>query len=98
MIGETRCSASPRSTGQPYVGAEFVFSARDEMTTSLIDLLTRRTRAHLHDARATLARRSRHRPARRRRVMRWDDDEVARQVERVSGARRREFAAAGLDV
>jgi len=41
-------------TGQPYLLAEFVFSAENEMATSLVDLLTRRTRAHLHDARATL--------------------------------------------
>src|ERR1019366_5661990 len=41
--------------GQPYIGAEFLFSAREELATSLVDLLTRRTRAHLHDARATLA-------------------------------------------
>lgn len=39
---------------QPYIGAEFVFAAAEEMSTSLIDLLTRRTRAHLFDARATL--------------------------------------------
>ena len=45
--------------GLPYVGAEFVFAARDEIAMSLIDLLTRRTRAHLHDARATFAARRR---------------------------------------
>ncbi len=38
---------------QPFIKAEFIFSARHEMATSLIDLLTRRTRAHLYDARAT---------------------------------------------
>jgi glycerol-3-phosphate dehydrogenase len=38
---------------QPYIAAEFVYSARHEMATSLEDLLTRRTRAHLVDARAT---------------------------------------------
>ena len=38
---------------QPFIKAEFIFSARYEMATSLIDLLTRRTRAHLVDARAT---------------------------------------------
>ncbi len=36
------------------MGAEFVYGVRYEMATSLIDLLTRRTRAHLQDARATL--------------------------------------------
>jgi glycerol-3-phosphate dehydrogenase len=39
---------------QPYIAAEFVFAASEEMSTSLVDLLTRRTRAHLFDARATL--------------------------------------------
>ena len=39
---------------QPYVSAEFIFAVRHEMATSLVDLVTRRTRAHLHDARATL--------------------------------------------
>ena len=36
------------------IAAEFVFAASEEMSTSLVDLLTRRTRAHLFDARATL--------------------------------------------
>ncbi len=38
---------------QPYIRAEFVYCAQHEMATSLVDLLTRRTRAHLIDARAT---------------------------------------------
>ena len=40
---------------QPYVGAEFIYGAIQEMSTSLIDLLIRRTRAHLLDARSTFA-------------------------------------------
>lgn len=43
----------PVIDNQPFIKAEFIFSARHEMATSLIDLLTRRTRAHLYDARAT---------------------------------------------
>jgi glycerol-3-phosphate dehydrogenase len=81
--------------GQPYVGAEFVFSAREEMATSLVDLLTRRTRAHLHDARATLdaalsiatlvaA------------DMAWSDVDVATQVESYRALVEHEFSAAGL--
>jgi len=38
---------------QPYIKAEIVYCARHEMATSLVDVLTRRTRAHLIDARAT---------------------------------------------
>ncbi len=55
LIREDESLAKPLIEGQRYVGAEFIFSVRHEMATSLIDLLTRRTRAHLHDARATLA-------------------------------------------
>lgn len=47
--------ASAPLKGLDYVMAEFIFAARSEMSTSLIDLLTRRTRAHLIDVRATLA-------------------------------------------
>ncbi len=82
---------------QPYVGAEFLFSAREEMVTSLVDLLTRRTRAHLHDARATLAAA----PAIARLVaptMGWDDEEVAAQVEAYRALVNHEFSLAGLKV
>lgn len=41
--------------GLDYVMAEFVYGARSEMSHTLVDLLTRRTRAHLIDARASLA-------------------------------------------
>ncbi len=81
--------------GQPYVGAEFIFSARHEMATSLVDLLTRRTRAHLHDARATLAAA----PRVARLVaseLGWSDDDVTRQVTQYRSQVEREFEAASL--
>jgi len=81
--------------GQPYVGAEFVYAARHEMATSLVDLVTRRTRAHLHDARSTLAAAT----AIARLVaadLRWSDDDVTRQVGDYRALVEREFAAAGL--
>ena len=81
--------------GQPYVGAEFIFSAREEMATSLVDLLTRRTRAHLHDARATLAAA----PAIAQLVapeMGWGDGEIATQVEAYRALVDHEFSSAGL--
>ena len=81
--------------GQPYVGAEFVFSAREEMATSLVDLLTRRTRAHLHDARATLA----GAPGVARLVapiLNWDDEQIKSQIEGYRALVEDEFAAAGL--
>ncbi|HEV3186996.1 MAG TPA: glycerol-3-phosphate dehydrogenase C-terminal domain-containing protein, partial [Acidimicrobiales bacterium] len=81
--------------GQPYVGAEFVFSARDEMATSLVDLLTRRTRAHLHDARATLdaalSIATLVAPD-----MAWSDTDVVDQVESYRALVEHEFSAAGL--
>lgn len=40
--------------GLPYVRAEAVYAARHEMATDLVDVLTRRTRAHLYARAATL--------------------------------------------
>ena len=41
--------------GLPYVRAEAVYAVRHEMATTLVDVLTRRTRAHLFDRAATVA-------------------------------------------
>ena len=83
--------------GQHYVFAEFVYAARHEMATSLIDLLTRRTRAHLHDARATL--KSALDIARVvASELQWNDDECERQVEAYRQLVDSEFAAAGLNL
>jgi glycerol-3-phosphate dehydrogenase len=81
--------------GQPYVGAEFVFSVRFEMATSLIDLLTRRTRAHLHDARATLNGAARV-AALVAADLGWSDEDVQRELDAYESLVRREFGAAGL--
>jgi glycerol-3-phosphate dehydrogenase len=81
--------------GQPYVGAEFIFAVRQEMATSLLDLLTRRTRAHLHDARSTVASAG----AVARLVageFGWSDDDVERQVTSYREMAEREFSLAGL--
>ena len=40
--------------GLPYLRAEAVYAARHEMATTLVDVLTRRTRAHLLDRAATV--------------------------------------------
>jgi glycerol-3-phosphate dehydrogenase len=81
--------------GQPYVAAEFVYAARFEMATSLIDLLTRRTRAHLHDARATLQG-----AARVAQLVAadlgWSDEDRQRELDAYGSLVRREFGAAGL--
>jgi glycerol-3-phosphate dehydrogenase len=47
--------AEPLVAGQPYVRAEAVFAVRHEMATTLDDVLSRRTRAHLFDRPASLA-------------------------------------------
>ncbi|HEY5439197.1 MAG TPA: glycerol-3-phosphate dehydrogenase/oxidase [Acidimicrobiales bacterium] len=86
---------TPLIGGLPYVGAEFLYSARYEMTTSLVDLLTRRTRSHLIDARATLAAA----PIIAKVVapdLGWDDEETERQVGAYRNLVAREFLAAGL--
>jgi glycerol-3-phosphate dehydrogenase len=81
--------------GQPYVGAEFLFAARFEMATSLTDLLTRRTRSHLHDARATL----RAAPLVVALVadeLGWGEADVRRELAEYESLVRDEFGSAGL--
>ena len=55
MLGLIHADASlaePAISGLTYLRAEFVHSARHEMVETLVDLMCRRTRAHLMDARA----------------------------------------------
>jgi glycerol-3-phosphate dehydrogenase len=97
LIEQDPSLADPLIEGQPYVGAEFVYCARHEMATSLVDLLARRTRAHLHDARATLRAASSVAslvaPA-----LGWNDEEQALQVNNYRMLVQRELSAAGLDL
>ncbi len=81
--------------GQSYVVAEFIYAAREEMATSLIDLLTRRTRAHLHDARTT-ARAAQRIAAAVAPDMGWDVERIAHEVSSYRELVRREFSMAGL--
>jgi glycerol-3-phosphate dehydrogenase len=46
---------TPLVPGLPYLRAEAAYAARQEMATTLTDVLTRRTRAHLLDRDATVA-------------------------------------------
>jgi glycerol-3-phosphate dehydrogenase len=97
MIEHDASLGAPVIESLPYVGAEFVFSAREELTTSLIDLLTRRTRAHLQDARATLNAA----PAIATLVapeLSWSNDDVQREVAAYRALVEYELSAAGLDV
>lgn len=97
MIHEKPALGAAPIADQPYLAAEFVFSAQREMVTSLTDLLTRRTRAHLHNARTTFD--AAEEIARLvAPVLHWDDDEVRRQVDTYRSLVESEFAAAGLRV
>jgi glycerol-3-phosphate dehydrogenase len=82
---------------QTYYFAEFVFGLQEEMATSLCDLLTRRTRAHLHDARAT-----RHAAPRIVQTIApfagWDSDRCQRELADYEALVTQEFAAAGLEL
>ena len=80
---------------QSYLLAEFIYAVRYEMATSLIDLLSRRTRAHLHDARATLD--AAPRIARAVGIeFGWDADQIEAEVAEYRDLVHREFRAAGL--
>jgi glycerol-3-phosphate dehydrogenase len=49
LIRDDPSLAEPLVPGLRYVRAEAVYAVRHEMATNLVDVLTRRTRAHLHD-------------------------------------------------
>lgn len=53
LVAGDRTLGEPLVPGLPYLRAEAVYAARHEMATTLIDVLTRRTRAHLFDRPAT---------------------------------------------
>jgi glycerol-3-phosphate dehydrogenase len=55
LVDDDVSLGAPLVPGLPYLRAEAVFAARHEMATTLVDVLTRRTRAHLRDRAATLA-------------------------------------------
>ena len=95
MIADEPSLADAPIVNQPYVLAEFIYSVRFEMAESLLDLLTRRTRAHLHDARATLAAA----PRIAQTVapdFAWSEEVTQAQVAAYAELVAREFTAAGL--
>ena len=55
LVANDPALGQPLVPGLPYLRAEAVHAARHEMATTLEDVLTRRTRAHLFDRPATLA-------------------------------------------
>jgi glycerol-3-phosphate dehydrogenase len=97
LIGNDATLGEVAIDGQSYVKAEFIYSVQQEMATSLGDLLTRRTRAHLHDARSTLGCAD----AIAKLVsedLGWDEEECTRQVASYRALVNRELTTAGLSV
>ena len=83
--------------GLPYVKAEFLYSAQHELTVTLTDLLSRRCRAHIQDARATLLA-AESIAALVAPTLGWDDTHVAREVATYRELVTTEFSAAGLSL
>ena len=85
----------PLVEGLPYLGVEVVHAARSEMAVSLDDVLTRRTRARLLDARRS-AEAARTVGELMAPELDWSENEVTEQVARFSQAALGDLAAAGL--
>jgi glycerol-3-phosphate dehydrogenase len=97
LIKDDPSLANVTIEGQSYLDADFIHAVRHEMATSLVDLLTRRTRAHLHDARTTLQ----SAPAIAQLVAKeldWSEEERERQVESYRTLTHLEFSSAGLSL
>lgn len=85
----------PVLDGLPYTGAELVFAVRAELATTLEDLLCRRTRAHLIDARSCW--RGAERAARVvAGELGWDESRVAAEVAAYRARCELELGAAGV--
>ena len=85
--------AEPLVPGLRYLRAEAVHAARHEMATTLVDVLARRTRAHLHDRAACLAA-APDIAELLGRELGWTAGEVARQVDEYRAMCAAELAAA----
>ncbi|MDQ3468369.1 MAG: glycerol-3-phosphate dehydrogenase/oxidase [Actinomycetota bacterium] len=79
LVADDPSLGVPLVAGLAYLRAEAVYATRHEMAVTLTDVLTRRTRAHLFDRRATLAAAAGV-AALIAPELGWDDDEIARQV------------------
>jgi len=87
--------AEPVVEGLPYVGAEVLYAAREEMATHLVDVLYRRTRAAIQDGRSCI------RAAKAvARIMAeelgWDDARQDAEVERFISGLESELVTAGV--
>ena len=87
--------AEPIVAGLPFIGAEVVFAVRSEMAMTLADVLSRRTRAHLQDARATIAGSERVADIMAA-ELNWDEAHRSEEIHRFTDLVEGELAAAGL--
>ena len=87
----------PVVAGLPYIGAEAVYAAREEMACTLDDVLARRTRSLIQRAHATMdaaaAVATLIAPD-----MHWDEAEARQQATRFVDACQKELLTAGLDL
>ena len=87
----------PVVAGLPYIGAELVYAAREEMACTLDDVLARRTRSLIQRAHATMdaaaAVATLIAPD-----MDWDEAEARQQATRFVDACQKELLTAGLDL
>jgi glycerol-3-phosphate dehydrogenase len=87
----------PVIDGLPYTGAELRYAAQEEMAHTLDDVLGRRTRALIQQARPTMAAAL----AAARLIaadMGWDDGEVVEQANRFVESCQKDLLTAGLDL
>jgi glycerol-3-phosphate dehydrogenase len=87
----------PVVPGLPYTGVEFLYAAREEMACTLDDVLSRRTRASIQRAHASMDAAS----AVAGLIasdMGWDEREVADQAARFVEACQKELLTAGLEL
>jgi glycerol-3-phosphate dehydrogenase len=87
----------PIVAGLPYIGAEFLYAAREEMAGTLDDVLSRRTRAMIQRAQPTMDAASAV-AALIAPDMGWDEAETREQVARFTDACQKELLTAGLDL
>ncbi len=86
---------APVVEGLPYLGVEVVYAVREEMALTLDDVLGRRTRAVLQDARATAAAASTVAQLMADELG-WSPDQAQRQAERFAERVRAELSGAGV--
>ena len=87
----------PVIAGLPYIGAEMVYAAREEMAQTLSDVLARRTRAKIQRAQPTMA--AAHAAAELVAAeLGWDERQATEQANDFIEACQKELLTAGLDL